>query len=120
MTVAACPAAGCAATTAGEPAVLCCWLLLALWVLAVNLVVLLPYHRRQQAGWGLIVLGVPLVGLATWQHGPIVGLLVMGLGIAMLRWPPVLWLPSRLPAGVRRLLRRGARSGGKAPTDPQV
>ncbi|MBK5927975.1 DUF2484 family protein [Rhodobaculum claviforme] len=43
----------------------------------------------------LIAAGVPLLGWLTWAHGPMTGLLALGAGVAMLRWPPaeiVAWL----------------------------
>ena len=61
--------------------------LMALWAVTASLLPLLvPPPGRQRAVWALVALGIPLVGLLTWQHGPWVGMLVLGAGVVLLRW----------------------------------
>jgi hypothetical protein len=67
------------------PLALClCWLIVA------NVIAMFPsrdYHWR--AAYGLIALGVPLLGWVTWEGGPIVGMVVLAAGASILRWPLV-------------------------------
>lgn len=59
-----------------------------LWFIAANLIGMLPskdHHWR--AAYGLIALGIPLVGWVTWVEGPWVGLVVLAAGCSILRWP---------------------------------
>ena len=59
-----------------------------LWVLAANLVALLPPGRGCRTGATLLVLaGVPLLGWLTYQNGPWIGLAALTGGAATLRWP---------------------------------
>jgi hypothetical protein len=51
---------------------------------------------------------VPLLGLVTWQYGPVAGLIALGAGASILRWP--------IRLGLARLRRR---SRGHA-TEPMV
>ena len=39
--------------------------------------------------YGLIAVGIPIIGFVTWQHGPWVGLAVMIAGMSILRWPTI-------------------------------
>ncbi len=65
----------------------------ALWVILATAVALTPtrdHHWR--AAYGLIAIGIPILGWVTWQMGPVVGLLVLAGGASILRWPLVyLW-----------------------------
>lgn len=59
-----------------------------LWAVAANLLAMLPsrdHHWRR--AYVLIALGVPILGLVTWQNGPWIGLLVLAAGMSVLRWP---------------------------------
>ena len=70
------------------------------WLIAANLIAMFPsrdYHWR--AAYVLIALGVPLLGWVTYVHGPIVGMLVLGAGASILRWPVIYfwrWLRRQL------------------------
>ena len=70
------------------------------WLIAANLIGMLPsrdHHWR--AAYGLIALGVPLLGWVTWEAGPIVGMVVLAAGASILRWPVVYfwrWLRRRM------------------------
>ncbi|WP_238369308.1 DUF2484 family protein [Heliomarina baculiformis] len=74
-------------------------ILAALWALAANLIAMLPsrdYHWR--AAYVLIVIGIPILGYVTWQNGPLIGLLILVMGMSVLRWPVIYltrWIRSR-------------------------
>ena len=64
--------------------------LIALWVLLVLVLALMPRRAALlRAGWILVVSGIPIVGYATWQHGPWVGMAMLGVGVLLLRLPSV-------------------------------
>ncbi|MEM6760724.1 MAG: DUF2484 family protein [Pseudomonadota bacterium] len=72
-----------------------------LWAIAANLGAMVPsrdYHWR--FAYGLIAVGIPLLGFVTYQHGPWIGLLVLAAGMSVLRWPVIY-----LGRWVRRVLR---------------
>ena len=59
-----------------------------LWLLLANLIAMLPsrdHHWR--AAYALITVGIPILGYTTWQHGPLIGLLILAAGASILRWP---------------------------------
>lgn len=64
-----------------------------LWILLASAIGLLPsrdHHWR--AAYGLIALGIPILGWVTYQNGPVWGLLALAAGASILRWPVVyLW-----------------------------
>ncbi|MEM8577866.1 MAG: DUF2484 family protein [Pseudomonadota bacterium] len=65
-------------------------ILACLWFVAANLGAMLPsrdYHWR--FAYGLIAVGVPILGAVTWAHGPWVGLIVLVAGMSVLRWPVI-------------------------------
>jgi hypothetical protein len=70
-----------------------------IWLIAANVIAMFPsrdYHWR--AAYGLIALGVPLLGWATYEAGPIIGLALLAAGASILRWPLVYfwrWLRQR-------------------------
>lgn len=87
-------------------------ILACLWAVAANAAALLPSrHNHWPAAYALIVTGVPILGLVTYEHGPWLGLLVLAGGASMLRWP-LIFAARRL-----RLVLAGpaARDAGKAP-----
>ncbi|MEL7092726.1 MAG: DUF2484 family protein [Pseudomonadota bacterium] len=71
-----------------------------LWAIAANLGAMVPsrdYHWR--FAYGLIAVGIPLLGYVTYQHGPWIGLLVLAAGMSLLRWPVIYlgrWVRRRL------------------------
>jgi Protein of unknown function (DUF2484) len=74
---------------------LCC-----AWLVLANVAALIPSrdHHWTRA-YGLIGLGVPLVGWVTWANGPVIGLLVLAAGASVLRWPVIYlgrWVRRRL------------------------
>lgn len=73
-----------------------------LWFLCAALIAILPsrdHHWR--AAYGLIAVGIPILGWVTYDNGPVIGLLVMGAGASVLRWP-VIYLWRRIRAGIAR------------------
>jgi Protein of unknown function (DUF2484) len=63
------------------------------WLIAANLIGMLPSRDKHwKVAYGLIAIGVPLLGWATYEAGPVVGLLLLAAGASILRWPVVyLW-----------------------------
>lgn len=79
-----------------------------LWLIAANVTAMLPtrdYHWR--AAYGLIAIGIPILGWLTWANGPWAGLLALAAGASILRWP-VIYLGRWLRRTVRR---RGPEAG---------
>ncbi len=65
-------------------------ILVCLWAVAANVLAMLPSRDNHvRRAWALIALGVPVLGLVAWQHGPWPGLLVLAAGMSVLRWPVV-------------------------------
>jgi hypothetical protein len=60
-----------------------------LWAVAANLLALRPFRDGDVRALALVALGVPVLGLVTWQHGPWPGLIGLLVGMAVLRWPVV-------------------------------
>jgi hypothetical protein len=62
-----------------------------LWFVAANLLAMLPSRDDHwtRAYW-LIGCGVPLLGWATAEHGPLIGLVLLLAGGSILRWPLIL------------------------------
>ena len=77
-------------------------ILACLWALAANVIAMLPskYHHWTNA-YGLIAIGIPILGFVTWQHGPWIGLLLLAAGMSVLRWP-VIYLGRWVKARVQR------------------
>ncbi len=70
------------------PLVLCL-----VWLIAANVIGMFPSRDLHwRAAYVMIAIGVPLLGWATWESGPVVGLLLLAAGASILRWPVVyLW-----------------------------
>lgn len=63
-------------------------LLAVLWGAAVLAVAVMPRRHHRPGAMGLVAAGVPILGWLTWVHGPAAGLVALGAGAAVLRWPP--------------------------------
>ena len=62
--------------------------LAALWALVANLAAMLPSRDNHwRLAYGLIVLGIPLLGYVTYENGPWIGLALLLAGMSVLRWP---------------------------------
>ncbi len=63
------------------------------WLIAANVIAMFPsrdYHWR--SAYGMIAVGVPLLGWVTYTGGPIIGMIILAAGVSILRWPVVyLW-----------------------------
>ena len=85
-------------------------LLSCIWVVAANVAGMVPSRRGHwPAAVVLIVTGIPLLGLVTWQYGPLAGFVALGAGASILRWP--------IRLGLGRLMRR-RRRGREQQTQP--
>ena len=63
-------------------------ILVCLWVVIANVAAMRPARDNHWGlAWALIVTGIPLLGYVTLQHGPWMGLLILGAGASILRWP---------------------------------
>jgi len=64
-----------------------------LWILAASLISLLPSRDRHwRAAYGLVAIGIPILGWVTYSNGPLWGSLALVAGVSILRWPTVyLW-----------------------------
>jgi len=61
-----------------------------LWAISANVLAMLPSSDNLwRRAYALIAVGIPILGLVTWQHGPWLGLLVLAAGMSMLRWPVI-------------------------------
>ncbi|MCW1956526.1 DUF2484 family protein [uncultured Lentibacter sp.] len=59
-----------------------------LWAAAANVLAMLPSRDAHWSrAYGLIGLGIPLLGYVTYENGPWIGLLVLLAAMSMLRWP---------------------------------
>ena len=70
-----------------------------LWLIGANLLAMFPsrdHHWR--AAYGLIAVGIPILGWITYVNGPILGLIFLAGGMSVLRWPVL-----RLARWLRRL-----------------
>ncbi|KQI69469.1 hypothetical protein AN189_03430 [Loktanella sp. 3ANDIMAR09] len=72
-----------------------------LWLIAANVVAMFPSRDNHwRFAYGMIALGIPLLGWVTWVNGPLIGLLFMAAGCSVLRWPIIYlgrWLRARRP-----------------------
>jgi hypothetical protein len=77
-------------------------ILACVWALVATGCAMLPHRWHWPAAYALIAAGIPILGLVTWQEGPVWGFLVMAGGVSVLRWPfrrAGLWLRGRLRRG---------------------
>lgn len=58
-----------------------------LWVLIAGVISILPSNIHWRAAYGLIAVGIPLLGYVTYQNGPVWGLIALAAGVSVLRWP---------------------------------
>ena len=61
-----------------------------LWAAPANLLGMLPSRDNHwRRAYGLIGVGIPLLGYVTYENGPWVALLVLVAAMSMLRWPVI-------------------------------
>ena len=74
------------------------------WLIVANVLALLPSRDNHWArAYGLIALGVPLLGYITYTNGPLLGVVFLIAGASILRW-----LVIYLASWTRRLFGRKA------------
>ena len=75
-----------------------------LWLIVANVIAMLPSRDQHwRFAFGLIAVGIPILGWVTWMAGPIWGMVMLAAGASVLRWPVVyLW------RWLRRQVARGA------------
>lgn len=78
-----------------------------LWLIAANVIAMFPSRDQHwRNAYALIGVGIPILGWVTWDHGAVVGVLVLAGAASVLRWPLIyLW----------RWLKR--RAGGEGPVE---
>ena len=60
------------------------------WLIAANVLALLPSRDNHWArAYGLIALGVPLLGYITYTNGPLLGVVFLIAGASILRRPVI-------------------------------
>ena len=62
-------------------------LLAAAWIVLACLLAMALRRRLGMAIVVLIVLGIPVAGWITLQHGPVPGMAAVALGACLMRWP---------------------------------
>ena len=64
-------------------------LMLALvWLIAANVIGMVPSkHKHWPQAYGLIAIGLPVLGLVFWHEGVWLGLAVTAAAVSILRWP---------------------------------
>lgn len=63
-------------------------ILACLWCVTANVIAMFPSkHSHWPAAYGLMALGLPLLGFVFWQNGIWVGLIVLAAAASILRWP---------------------------------
>lgn len=61
--------------------------LVCIWVVVASGIAMSSGRWHWPAAYGLIAVGIPLLGYVTYQNGPLIGLFVLAGGVSMLRWP---------------------------------
>ena len=72
------------------------------WAVLANVIAMFPSRRQHwPAAWGLIAVGIPILGFVTYENGPLVAIVVAAAGMSILRWP-VIYLTRWVRARVSR------------------
>ena len=71
------------------------------WVVTACVIAMFPSKRHHwPAAYILIAIGIPILGLVTYQNGPWIGLIALFAGASILRWPVrYLWRWARAQFG---------------------
>lgn len=74
-----------------------------LWLVAANVLAMMPSKDNHwRRAYGLIAVGVPLLGWVTMENGPWVALVFLAAGMSVLRWPVLYlgrWVRAHFPKG---------------------
>lgn len=74
-------------------------ILACLWAVVANVLAMTPSRDNHwRRAYGLIAVGIPLLGYVTYENGPWIGLAVLIAGMSVLRWPVIYfsrWLRAR-------------------------
>ncbi|MDT8854162.1 DUF2484 family protein [Paracoccaceae bacterium Fryx2] len=64
-----------------------------LWLIIANVIAMFPSRDQHwTSAYILIVVGIPILGWVTYDHGPIWGMAILAFGASVLRWPLIyLW-----------------------------
>lgn len=63
-------------------------ILAAVWLLVANVAAMFPSKDNHwKLAYGMIAIGVPLLGWVTYQNGPWIGVIVLVAAASVLRWP---------------------------------
>ncbi|MGB3314352.1 MAG: DUF2484 family protein [Albidovulum sp.] len=75
-------------------------LLACLWAVTATVIAMFPSRDKHwRVAYGLIAVGIPILGFVTYQNGPWLGLIVLAAGASILRWPLIyLWRWARRKA----------------------
>ncbi|MBK1636296.1 DUF2484 family protein [Rhodovulum adriaticum] len=76
-----------------------------LWAVVAAAIGMMPSRIHWPAAYGLIAVGIPLLGFVTYQNGPFWGLVALAGGASVLRWPLMYfgrWLRLRVIGALRR------------------
>lgn len=71
------------------------------WAVVAGAIGMMPSRIHWPAAYGLIAVGIPLLGYVTYENGPVWGLLALAAGASVLRWP-LIYLGRRLARGRRK------------------
>ncbi len=74
-------------------------ILVCIWAVAANLLGMMPSRDNHwRLAYGLIAIGIPILGYVTLQNGPLVGVICLAAAMSILRWPLVyVWRWLRRP-----------------------
>ena len=72
------------------------------WFVLANVLAMIPSKKAHwPQAWGLIAVGIPILGFLAFEHGPWIGLLALAGAMSILRWP-VIYLGRWMRGRVRR------------------
>ncbi|MEM9552584.1 MAG: DUF2484 family protein [Pseudomonadota bacterium] len=61
-----------------------------IWAIGANVAAIAPSRDNHWSrAYVLIAIGIPLVGFVTFENGPLVGIIVLIMGVSVLRWPVI-------------------------------
>ncbi|MFY0690866.1 MAG: DUF2484 family protein [Paracoccaceae bacterium] len=76
-----------------------------IWMIAANVLAMIPSRDNHwRRAYILIAIGIPLVGWVTYENGPWIGLICLGAGASVLRWPVRYfgrWIKGKLGLGAK-------------------